>query len=133
MLGTLAELQARVGGTLVGDGTVSIARVCGIDDATPDALTFATNEKYYAAALAGKAGAVLVDAGVDRGDAPPGKPLLVVENARAALATFLAALKTPRPRGPFRHPSAVVEEGAVVADDVYLGENAVIGSGAQIG
>ena len=132
MLGTLAELQARVGGTLVGDGSVAIARVCGIEDATADALTFATNEKYYANALAGKAGAVLVDASVARGDEPPSKPLLVVENARAALAIFLASLKTPRPRGPYRHPSAVVEDGATVADDVYLGAHAVIGAGATI-
>jgi UDP-3-O-[3-hydroxymyristoyl] glucosamine N-acyltransferase len=132
MLGTLAELQARVGGTLVGDGSVVLARVCGIDDATPDALTFATNEKYYAAALASGAGAVLVDAEVAR-EGAPAKPLLVVENARAALAVFLTALKPPRPRGPYHHPSAIVEDGATVAADVYLGAHAVISSGATVG
>ncbi|HET9029497.1 MAG TPA: UDP-3-O-(3-hydroxymyristoyl)glucosamine N-acyltransferase [Candidatus Aquilonibacter sp.] len=133
MLGTLADLQAKVGGVVIGDGSVSIARVSAIDDATPDALTFATDEKYLAAALASKAGAVLVDASIDMGGATPAKPVLVIENARAALATFLAALKRPRPRGPFRHPSAVVEDGAIVGDDVYLGANAYVGAGAKIG
>lgn len=133
MLGTLAELQARVGGTIVGDGTVAISRVSAIDDAGDDALTFATDEKYYAAALASKAAAVLVDASVPRGDGVPGKPLLVIENARAALAVFLAALKTPRPRGPFKHPSAVVEDGATVGEEVYLGAQCVIGANATIG
>jgi len=133
MLGTLAELKGKVGGVVIGDGSVALARVSAIDDATEDALTFATDEKYYAAALASKAGAVLVDASVPRGEAEPGKPLLVVENARAALAVFLAALKTPRPRGPYRHETAVVEPGATIAPDVYLGAHCFIGTGATIG
>jgi UDP-3-O-[3-hydroxymyristoyl] glucosamine N-acyltransferase len=132
MLGTLAELQKRVGGAVVGDGSVVLARVSAIDEATPDALTFATDEKYYAAALASKAGAVLVDASVARGDEAATKPLLVVENARAALAVFLAALKTPRPRGPFRHATAAVDDGAEVADDAYLGAHCVVSAGAKI-
>lgn len=133
MLGTLAQLQQRVGGTIAGDGGVAIARVSAIDEATGDALTFATDEKYFAAALASKAAAVLVDASVPIGDGPFAKPLLVVENARAALANFLATLKRPRPRGPFRHPSAVVEDGAQIGDDVYLGAHAFVGSNARVG
>ncbi len=133
MLGTLAQLHERVGGRLIGDGSTSIARVSAIDDATGDALTFATDEKYFAAALASQAAAVLVDASVPIGDGPFSKPLLVVENARAALATFLATLKRPRPRGPFRHPSAIVEEGAHIGDDVYLGAHVYVGAKARIG
>ncbi|MDE2482286.1 MAG: UDP-3-O-(3-hydroxymyristoyl)glucosamine N-acyltransferase [bacterium] len=132
MLGTLGELHARVGGRLVGDGTVKIERVSAIDDASAEALTFATDDRYLAAALAGNAGAVLVDASVAIPDAPA-KPLLVVENARAVLATLLASLKPPRPRGPFRHPSAVIEDGAQVADDVYLGAQAYVAAGAVVG
>jgi UDP-3-O-[3-hydroxymyristoyl] glucosamine N-acyltransferase len=133
MLGTLSQLQARVGGRIVGDGSVSIERVSAVDDASADALTFATDEKYYAAALESAAGAVLVDAGVPIDPATASKPLLIVENARAALAIFLSALKPPRPRGPFRHPSAVVEEGAQLAVDVYLGAHVYIGARAVIG
>ncbi len=133
MLGTLADLQARVGGRLIGDGSVTIARVSAVDEAGADALTFATDEKYYAAALASGAAAVLVDASVPLDANSASKPLLIVENARAALATFLAALKPPRPRGPYRHPSATVEEGATIADDVYLGAHCYVGARAQIG
>jgi UDP-3-O-[3-hydroxymyristoyl] glucosamine N-acyltransferase len=133
MLGTLADLQARVGGRIVGDGTVAIARVSAVDDASADALTFATDEKYYAAALASAAAAVLVDASVALDAAAASKPLLIVENARAALANFLATLKPPRPRGPFRHPSASVDASATIGDDVYLGANCYVGARAQIG
>ncbi|MEO9170960.1 MAG: UDP-3-O-(3-hydroxymyristoyl)glucosamine N-acyltransferase [Candidatus Baltobacteraceae bacterium] len=132
MLGTLAELSARVGGSLRGDGSVAVERVSAVDDATPDALTFATDEKYLALALASKAAGVLVDATVPLGSVLA-KPVIVVENARAALATLLAALKAPRPRGPFRHATAVVEDGAVLGGDVYLGAHAHIATGATIG
>jgi UDP-3-O-[3-hydroxymyristoyl] glucosamine N-acyltransferase len=133
MLGTLADLQARVGGRLVGDGSVTIARISAVDDASADALTFATDEKYYAAALASSAAAVLVDASVPLDAGAAGKPLLIVENARAALATFLAALKPPRPRGPYRHPSATIESGATIGEDVYLGAHSYVGARAKIG
>jgi UDP-3-O-[3-hydroxymyristoyl] glucosamine N-acyltransferase len=133
MLGTLADLQARVGGRIIGDGTVAIARVCAVDDAGADALTFATDEKYYAAALASAAAAVLVDASVPLDAAKANKPLLIVENARAALANFLATLKPPRPRGPFRHPTATVAEGAQIGADVYLGAHCYVGARAKIG
>ncbi|HTV92549.1 MAG TPA: UDP-3-O-(3-hydroxymyristoyl)glucosamine N-acyltransferase [Verrucomicrobiae bacterium] len=133
MLGTLADLQARVGGRLIGDGSVTIARVSAVGEAGADALTFATDEKYYAAALASAAAAVLVDASVPLDAKSASKPLLIVENARAALATFLAALKPPRPRGPYRHPSATIEEGATIGDDVYLGAHCYVGARAKIG
>src|SRR6185312_11597712 len=132
MLGTLDELAGKVGGRVIGDGSVSVARVSSIDDTGADALAFAVDEKYLAAALASKAAAVLVDAGVPL-PAQPTKPLIVVENARHALAAFLATLKTPRPRGPYRHATAVVEDGARVGEAVYLGAHSYVGKDAKIG
>ncbi len=131
MLGTLQELAQRLGGRVVGDGSVRIERVAAVEDAGGDALTFATNEAYLAAAFSGGAAAVLVE-GVLATEAPA-KPLLVVENVRHALAEVLRALQRPRPRGPFRHPSAVVAEDAVLAGDVYVDANAYVGSRAAIG
>lgn len=131
MLGTLEELAARIGGHVVGDGSVRIARVSTIDEAGGDALTFATSETYLTAALASAAAAILVDGSLAK--SAPGKPLLVVENARRALARLLAELKPSRPRGPFRHPSAVIEPGARLAADVYVGPQAYVGDRVEIG
>jgi UDP-3-O-[3-hydroxymyristoyl] glucosamine N-acyltransferase len=131
MLGTLQELADRVGGRVVGDGGLAIARISAVDEATPDALTFATDERYFASALAGKAAAVLVDASIPHADA--NKPLLVVANARHALAQLLRALRPSRPRGAFRHPTAVIEPDATVADDVYVAAHAYIGRRASVG
>jgi len=131
MRSTLAELAASVEGRIVGDGSVRIARISSVDDATADALTFATEERYLPAALAGPAAAVLVDASIDVQAAS--KPLLVVDNARRALAILLQAFSPPRPRGPFRHTSAVVEPDAKIATDVYVGANAYVGRLATVG
>jgi len=131
MLGTLQELAARVGGRVIGDPDVVIDRVTAVDEAVPGALTFATDERYLAAALASKASGVLVDASVAPAQAP--KPLLVVENARLALSRLLASLRPPMPKGPFRHPAAAIDPSAEIAADAYVGAHAYIGPEARIG
>jgi UDP-3-O-[3-hydroxymyristoyl] glucosamine N-acyltransferase len=131
MLGTLQELADRVGGRVVGDPTVVVERVTAVDEAVAGALTFATDERYLAAALASKAAAVLVDASLAPEAGP--KPLLVVENARLALARLLASLRPPMPRGPYRHPTAAIDPEADVAEDAYVGAHAYVGPGARIG
>jgi UDP-3-O-[3-hydroxymyristoyl] glucosamine N-acyltransferase len=130
MLGTLEELASRVGGRVVGDGGVCIARVSTVDEAGDDALTFATSTAYLTVALASNAAAILVEESLA---GAAGKPLLVVANARHALAQLLAELKPRRPQGPFRHPSAAIEPDAELAADVYVGPHAYIGNRAVIG
>jgi UDP-3-O-[3-hydroxymyristoyl] glucosamine N-acyltransferase len=130
MLGTLKELAARVDGHVVGDGSVMIARVSTVEEATDDALTFATDKRYFASALAGTAAAILVDASIGCDGAS--KPLLVVDNVRHALARLLESLRARRTR-PFRHPSAVVEEDARLAGDLHIGAHVYIGHRASIG
>ncbi|HEY9085284.1 MAG TPA: UDP-3-O-(3-hydroxymyristoyl)glucosamine N-acyltransferase [Candidatus Tyrphobacter sp.] len=132
MLGSVGELAKRVGGRVVGDAGTLIARIASVDEAESDALTFAVDERYFAAALRSKAAAVLVDAAVAGTQASP-KPLIVVENARAKLAALLRELRPPRPRGPFRHPSALVGPGADLPGDVYLDAHTYIGAGARLG
>ncbi len=131
MLGTLHELAARVGGTVVGDGAMPIARIAGVEDADSETLTFATDERYLAAALQSRAAAVLVDASVSR--PAPEKPLLVVENVRLALARLLEALRPQRPQGPFVHAAAAIEPDALLAADVYIGAGAYVGRRATVG
>ncbi len=131
MLGTLEELAARLGGRVVGDGAVRVARVSTVDDATGDALTFATTQAFLDAAMQGAAAAILVEDSLVPG--APAKPLLVVPNARQALVQLLASLEAPRPRGPFAHPTAVVEADARLGDDAFVGAHVYIGHGVAIG
>ncbi|HET9095773.1 MAG TPA: UDP-3-O-(3-hydroxymyristoyl)glucosamine N-acyltransferase [Candidatus Baltobacteraceae bacterium] len=136
MLGTLAQLAQRVGGRVAGDGSVPIARVAAIDESGSDALTFATTPAYLQAALGSHAAAVLVDESLvaqTQAGAAAAKPLIVVPNARVALMQLLRAFDRPRKRGPFVHPSAVVDPQAQLGAGVYVGPHAVVGARARIG
>jgi UDP-3-O-[3-hydroxymyristoyl] glucosamine N-acyltransferase len=132
-LGTLAAIAQRMGGRVIGDDTVRVERVAAIDDAGAGALTFATDAAYLRAALGSRASAILTDDALVDATQSYAKPLLAVPSTRLAMAALLAELEPPRPRGPFRHPSAVVDPTADVAADVYVGACAVIGAGAAIG
>ena len=136
-LGTVGELAQRVGGKPKGDTSVVIARIAAIDEAGPDALTFATTPAYLQSALESRAGAVLVDeallSDVRVQDGETGKALIVVPNARVALMQLLRGFDPPRKRGPVRHPSAAVDASAEIGADVYVGPNVVSGARARIG
>ena len=131
---TLAAIAQRIGGSVRGDSAVVIDGLAAIDDVDDRTLTFATDERYLRDALRSRAAAVLTEPQVaDRAGGTARKPLLVVPSARAALATLLAEREPVRPRGPFRHPSAVIDPTAALADDVVVGPVVVIGPGASIG
>jgi UDP-3-O-[3-hydroxymyristoyl] glucosamine N-acyltransferase len=130
---TLADFQALVKGRVVGDESVPIERIAAVDDATRDALTFATDETYVKRALTSDAGAVLLDEKQAALVKTPSKPLLVVEAVRPALAALLHEFERPVARGAFRHPTAVVEASAQIGRDVFLGPHAYVGERAVIG
>jgi UDP-3-O-[3-hydroxymyristoyl] glucosamine N-acyltransferase len=130
---TLADYAARVGGKLVGDGTVQIDRVAAIDDVDDRALTFATDERYLRAALGSRAAAVLTEPAIAEKVEDAGKPLVLVPSARAALAQLLKALEPPRPSAPYRDASAVVDPSARIGADVHIGPLAYVGRDSEIG
>jgi UDP-3-O-[3-hydroxymyristoyl] glucosamine N-acyltransferase len=130
---TLAEYAALVDGTVRGDASLEIERIAAVDDVDERALTFATDEKYLRVALSGKAAAVLTEPALAERAGEVRKPLLLVASARTALGTLLAALEPPRPAGPFRHPSAVVDPSATIGPDCYLGAHVSIGAKASLG
>ena len=130
---TLGELAARVDGTVVGDASTAIDDIASIEDVAPGSMTFAVDERYLRAALASRAAAVMTEPAVADAIGVPRKPLLVVASARIALATLLADREPPRPQGPFRHASAVVDPTATIGPDVYIGALVVVGARAKIG
>ena len=129
---TLRELAAAAGASVAGDDALAIERVAAVDEALPGTLTFAVDERWIGKALASQASAVIVHesaANVERG----GKSLIVAKDVRAALAAILASLAPRLPRGPFVHPSAVVEDGVVQGQRVWIGAGVVVCAGARLG
>jgi UDP-3-O-[3-hydroxymyristoyl] glucosamine N-acyltransferase len=132
-LGTLGAIAERTGGRVIGDASVRVARIAAIDDVDATALTFATDERFFKAALASRALAVLADEKLIDPAGTYAKPIVAVASPRLALAALLAVFETPRPRGPFVHPTAVVEPSATIGANVYIGALAVVGERASIG
>jgi UDP-3-O-[3-hydroxymyristoyl] glucosamine N-acyltransferase len=132
-LGTLGAIAERTGGRVIGDAGVRVARIAAIDDVDATALTFATDERFLRAALESRAAAVLADETLIAAGATYAKPIIAVRSPRLALAALLTQLEAPRPRGPFVHPSAVVDPQASIGADVYIGPLAAIAAGATVG
>lgn len=131
---TLEELARRVSGKVLGNGApLEIARIAAIADAGPDAMTFATDERYFTEALASNAGAILADDELIAGRTEFPKPILAVPSARLALTVLLKLFERPRPQGPFRHDTAVVDKSATIGERVYIGAHVCIGANVTIG
>lgn len=128
----LRDLAAVAGASVAGDDALRIERVAAVDEALPGSLTFAVDDRWIDKALASKASAVIVPesaANIER----RGKSLIVARDVRAALAAILASLAPPLPRGPFVHPSAVIEDGVAQGQRVWIGAGAVVCAGARLG
>jgi len=134
--GTLGEIAAQLGGRVEGDAGVRVLGIAAVDEAHAGQLTFATDARYLQRALHSKAAAVLTEANALR-EADPvdraGKPLVVVESARSALAVLLRSYARPRPPGTHIDPSAVIDPSASLGPDAVVGPLVVVGARARIG
>jgi UDP-3-O-[3-hydroxymyristoyl] glucosamine N-acyltransferase len=57
---TISELAAHIGGRVVGDGSVLIERVAGIEAAGEGDIAFVADEKFFAAADASRTSCLIV-------------------------------------------------------------------------
>lgn len=137
----LDELVARLGGELIGDGSVLVRRVATLDQAGEGDLSFLANPKYLSKLKSSRAAAVIV--GRDARDALADRPRIVADDPYLHFAR-VAQLFSPPPAlipgvhalaavlSPVPH-SAVVEAGAVVEEEVEIGADVSIGAASYIG
>jgi UDP-3-O-[3-hydroxymyristoyl] glucosamine N-acyltransferase len=127
---TLAELAARVGGEVVGDGSLRLTGVAALEEAGPEQVSFFANRKYRKAFEATRAGAVVVEP-AER--TPPGRVLLRVRNAYLAFAKITTLFHPAPVAAAGVAPSAVVHPTARVHPSAQLSALVSIGAGAEIG
>jgi UDP-3-O-[3-hydroxymyristoyl] glucosamine N-acyltransferase len=126
----LAELAARVGGEVVGDGELRLEGVAALEDATPAQVSFFSNRKYRRAFEASRAGAVVVE---PEEEVPAGRTVLRVRNAYLAFAKITTLFHPPREARPEVAPGAVVHPSARVHPAAEVMPLASVGPGAEIG
>jgi UDP-3-O-[3-hydroxymyristoyl] glucosamine N-acyltransferase len=128
---TLVELARQVGGEVVGDGSIVIARVSGLEEGGAGDISFYANRKYRKAFEASRASAVVVEP--DEA-APPGRTLIRAKNAYLAFAKISTLFHPPREPMPevapeaVVHPTAKVHPSAQLMPFAFVGPNAVVGA-----
>ena len=125
---TLRELADRLGCRLEGDGDVLITRVADLASAGPGDVSFFSNPKYAKVLAATRASAVIA-----ADDVPVPVPALRTRDPYVAFARALGILH-PQPAPPVGvHPTAIVDDSAVLGADVSIGPYACIGAGVVLG
>jgi UDP-3-O-[3-hydroxymyristoyl] glucosamine N-acyltransferase len=127
---TLAELAARVGGEVQGDGTLRVEGVGPLEEAGPSQLSFFSNKKYRKAFEATRAGAVVVDRNTE---VPAGRTVLRAPNAYLAFAKISTLFHPPREALPEVSPLAAVHPTAHVDPSAQVMPLACVGPGARVG
>ena len=126
---TLGELARLFDAILDGPDDAVVTGVSGVEEATPEELTFLANSRYSAAAGRTQAGAVLVGLA----SAPLQVPTLRVKDPYLAFAQAVALFHEAPKYAPGVHASAVVAASAKIGDGVHLGAYVVVMEGVEIG
>jgi UDP-3-O-[3-hydroxymyristoyl] glucosamine N-acyltransferase len=131
---SLGELQAALGGELLGSCEQRISRVAALDSAGADAISFVSHPRYVAQLRTTSAACLIVgpalrDEAVARGAA------LVTPDPYLYFARLTQwwAVRTRPAVSAGIHPTAVVDSSAVLGAGVSVGPGAVIEAGAVLG
>jgi UDP-3-O-[3-hydroxymyristoyl] glucosamine N-acyltransferase len=109
-----------------------LTAVAPLQAAGPDEVSFLSNRKYLSALDQTNAGAVIVHPDLAARVPPTAVPLMTDE-PYGAWARVAALFHPLPPLRPGVHPSAVVEQDAVIDPSAEIGPLAVIGAGVEIG
>jgi len=131
---SLESLAREVGGKVIGDGSVVISGLAGIEGAQQGDITFASNERFFPLLKETTASAAIVPQEI----ADVSLPLLIVKNPLLAAAKILT-LFTRRPCAAggistlaWVSPSAKVSKDATIHPFATIGDEAEIGPRAII-
>ena len=130
----LREITERLGGELIGDGSIRIASIGPLETANASTIAFLSNPLYVKQLAASSAGCVIV-APAFRDPATARGAVIVTDDPYlyfALLTQWWAERTRPRPeRGV--NASAFVDASARLGADVSIGAFAVVESGAILG
>jgi UDP-3-O-[3-hydroxymyristoyl] glucosamine N-acyltransferase len=113
---SLKELAALIGAEVIGDGSIRISGVAGIETAQEGQITFIANPKYVSRAAATGAAAIICSPDVAIAD----KTLLKVKNP------YLAYAKIVRLFHPQPPEAGTIDARAIVGRDVRLGRDVTL-------
>jgi len=129
----LADIARAIDGRLIGDGEIEIARPVQPHQAESESdLPLVFSRKVLDAALDTPAVAAIVVAGIDVPDGAL-EGIIEIEDPRVALVPLTALFARPAYGAEGIHPTAVIDDSAVLGVNVAVGPHACIGAGSEIG
>lgn len=125
----LSELAGLTGARVEGNVDIEIVGAAGLDDARSGQVTFLANPRYTPRVSETAASAIYAadDAQIERE--------IPVLRAKDPYLAYTRALRLFHPESSVKagiHPTAVIDETATIAGDVWIGACSVIGPGANV-
>ncbi len=125
----LSELAALTSARVEGDANTEIVGAAGLDDARSGYVTFLANPRYTPRVNRTAASAIYAteDAQIEKA--------IPILRAKDPYLAYTRALRLFHPEPSFKpeiHPTAVIDETAQIASDVWIGACSVIGPGVKI-
>jgi len=140
---TVGEIARLLNATIVGDASILITGVAGLDSAHPGSISFIDSEKKLSDALSSNAAAIIapesmrevLESAIEnqpkRGRKRP-KPIVLTGNARLAFAKVLEFMQPANLPEKGIHPTAIIEPDAHIGEGVTIRENCYVGHHARI-
>ena len=129
---TVKEIAAALGAEAFGDTDLIIARAAEPQDAGPQDLALAVDEKYQGALGQGNALVAMLWPGADWQSLGL-KAAIFAPRPRYAMASLTKMLDRGQGFAPGIHPTAVIDETAQLGANVSVGPLAIISAGVRIG
>jgi len=126
---TIDEIASRIGGEVIGDGTVEVCGVSSLEQACGADIAFISSDKYADKLSETGAAAVIVEAKL----ADAGIVQILVKNVDSSLIDVLNVFAPELTVQAGVHRTAVVEEDAELGANVSIGVGAYIGHGVSVG
>lgn len=126
----LSDLMKEIGGTSEGDDTTEIHAVSEPKNARPGDLAWLGDSRY--AQLSCQASVLLLAEGQNPPEKNAASCIWRHPHPQKAFALAIGLLHPAPVEAPGVHPTAVVMDGAQLAEDCYVGPGAIVGDGVQI-
>lgn len=129
-----SDIAAILQGELIGNPNAEVWDFRGIEEATEGCISFIGDAKWLRQLSCTRASIVLVSASLKDELPEHSATLILVENARGAVAQLMRMVEevlNPKKRG-IEQP-CFIAEGVTIPEDAYVGAFAYIAKGAQIG
>ena len=125
---TLGEIAQILGGKLIGDPSIKVRGIKGIEEAEEGDLTFVVSEKYLKFLSSTRASAAIVFKEVD---SPI--PLIILPNPYLGIVKLMEKFYPTKLPSPSISPHCWISPSAKIGQDVYIGPFVYVGDEAEIG